>query len=150
MEEVLTGETPDDVTTLQKRASELLVQLGLPDAEDAISGPSSREMATVIQRTLQIREIAELHPRLLPEYRVYAASVAGQTISLTAGIADAIAYDGEQIQTVVDWKSDVNPTPADVEMYRDQVRSYLKATGAVLGLIVFMTSGRIERVQSPA
>ncbi len=107
-------------------------------------------MATAVQRTLQLQEIAELRPRLLPEFRVYAASVVGQTMSLTAGIADAVAYEGEQIQTVVDWKSDVNPTPADIEMYRGQVRSYLKATGAVLGLIIFVTSGRVERVQSVA
>jgi hypothetical protein len=150
MEEVLTGETADDVATLQARASELLIQMGLPDAEDAATGLSSLEMATAIQRTLQLPDIAELRPRLLPEFRVYAASVVGQTASLTAGIADAVAYVGEQIQTVVDWKSDVNPTPADIEMYRDQVRSYLKATGAVLGLIVFVTSGSIERVQSSA
>ena len=42
--------------------------------------------------------------------------------------------------------SDVNPTAADIEMYRAQVRD-LTATGAGLGLIVFVTSGRIERVQ---
>lgn len=150
MEEVLTGETADDVATLKARASELIAQLGLPDAEDAATGLSSREMATALQRTLQLREIAELRPRLLPEFRVYAASVSGQTTSLTAGIADAVAYEGGYIQTVVDWKSDVNPTPADIEMYRSQVRDYLKATGAVLGLIVFVTSGRIEQVQSAA
>jgi len=150
MEEVLTGEATDDVSTMQARASELLGQLGLQDAEDAATGLSSREMAAAVQRTLQLPEIAELRPRLLPEFRVYAASVEGQTTSLTAGIADAVAYEGGRIQTVVDWKSDVNPTSADIEIYRSQVRDYLTATGAFLGLIVFVTSGRIERVQSAA
>jgi exodeoxyribonuclease-5 len=146
MEELLTGEISDELSALQARASELLGQLGLQDAEDAATGLSSHEMASAVQRTLQLPEIAHLRLRLLPEFRVYAASVVGQTTSLTAGIADAVAYEGGKIQTVVDWKSDVNPTSADVEMYRNQVRDYLTATGAVLGLIVFVTSGRIERV----
>lgn len=148
IEEVLTGETADNVDRLQTRASELLAQLGFPDVEDPTAGLSSREMATAVQRTLQLQEIAALRPRLLPEFRVYAAAVAGQTTSLTAGIADAVAHESGQIHTVVDWKSDVNPAHSEVEVYRGQVRSYLKATGAVLGLIVFMTSGQIEKVQS--
>jgi exodeoxyribonuclease-5 len=149
MEELLTGEITDDLATLQSRASELLGQLGLHDKEDAETGLSSREMANAIQRTLQLPEIAELRPTLLPEFRVYSATVAGQTISLTAGIADAVAYDGDQIQTVVDWKSDVNPSSADIEIYRSQVRDYLTATKAGEGFIVFLTSGRIERVKQP-
>jgi exodeoxyribonuclease-5 len=147
IEEVLTGETADDLAKLQARAAELLVQLGLPDAENAADGYSSREMATSVQRALQVKEISQLRAKLLPEFRVYAASVAGQKVSLTAGIADAVSHEGGQIQTVVDWKSDVNPALADVDMYRGQVRSYLTATGATVGLIVFVASGRIERVQ---
>ncbi len=146
MEEVLTGEIADDVATLQARACELLTQLGIHDAEDAATGPSSREMASVAQRTLELPEIAELRPKLLPEFRVYAAAVVDQTASLTAGIADAVVIEAGRIEAVIDWKSDVNPTAADIEMYREQVRDYLKATGAGLGLIVFLTSGRIERV----
>ena len=74
-----------------------------------------------------------------------------KTNRLVSGIADAVARDVTgKIEVIVDWKSDVNPTRADIEMYRGQVRSYLNATGAVLGLIVFVTSGRIERVQSAA
>jgi exodeoxyribonuclease-5 len=53
------------------------------------------------------------------------------------------------IEAVVDWKSDVDPAPAQIDIYRGQVRDYLAATGARLGLIVFLTSGRIERVLSP-
>jgi ATP-dependent exoDNAse (exonuclease V) beta subunit len=148
MEEVLTGETPDDLESLQLRAAELLVQLGMADEKDAANGLSSMEMATAVQRTLKLQEIAELRPRLLPEFQVYAATVAGQKMSLTAGIADAVAHEHGRIHTIIDWKSDVNPTPAVTEAYREQVRSYLKATGAVLGLIVFVTSGRIESVNS--
>jgi ATP-dependent exoDNAse (exonuclease V) beta subunit len=148
MEEVLTGEIADDVATLQARACELLTQLGIHDAEDAATGRSSREMASVAHRTLDLPEIAELRPKLLPEFRVYAAAVVDQTASLTAGIADAVVIEAGRIEAVIDWKSDVNPTAADIEMYRRQVRDYLKATGAALGLIVFLTSGRVQRVQS--
>lgn len=147
MEEVLTGEIADDLATLEARASELLMQLGIHDPEDAATGPSSREMAAAAQRTLQIPEIAELRPKLLPEFRVFAAAVVDKTASLTAGIADAVAIEAGRIEAVIDWKSDVNPTAADIEMYRGQVRDYLTATGVGLGLIVFVTSGRIERVQ---
>lgn len=62
-------------------------------------------------------------------------------------IADALALTASgQIDVVVDWKSDVDPSPATVESYPSQVRDYLFATGEKSGLIVFATSGRIERV----
>jgi len=148
MEEVLTGEISDDVTNLKLRASELVLQLGKADEEHAGDGLSSSELAMAVQRTLTLAEISQLRPRLLPELHVYAATVVGQNASLTAGIADAVAYEHGKIHTIVDWKSDVNPTAAVREAYRDQVRSYLTATGAVVGLIVFITSGQIETVTS--
>jgi ATP-dependent exoDNAse (exonuclease V) beta subunit len=151
MEEVLTGETLEDVAALQARAGELLEQMGVPDAEDAAAGPSSREMASAVQRALQLPDVAALRPRLLPEFRVYAGLLAEQRISLTAGIADAIAADGDgRVEAVIDWKSDVDPRPNQIEIYRGQVRDYLAATGAPLGLIVFLTSNRVERVELPS
>ena len=147
MEEVLTGETTQDETTLRIRAAELLDQLGLTDTDDASSGSSSREMATAVNRTLQLPEIAELRSRLSPEYRVYAGAVEEQTLILTAGIADAVAFDNAgHIEVVVDWKSDVNPGQSETEQYRGQVGDYLAATGAQRGLIVFMTPGRVVEV----
>jgi hypothetical protein len=59
----------------------------------------------------------------------------------------AVANEAGRVEAVIDCKSGVNPTVVDIEMYRGQVRDYLTATGAGLGLIVFLTSGRIERVQ---
>jgi len=45
----------------------------------------------------------------LPELRVYAATAADRTLTLTAGIADAVAIDEMgRIEAVVDWKSDVD------------------------------------------
>jgi exodeoxyribonuclease-5 len=114
---------------------------------DAATGPSSAELASTVKRTLQLPEIAELRPRLEPEFWVYAGTENENIVSLTAGIADAIAFDTSgQVEFVIDWKSDIDPTAAMVEQYRAQVRDYLLATGATLGLIVFMTSRRIERV----
>ena len=150
IEEVLTGESTEDGAAIRARARELLGQLGLPDVQDPALGPCSDEMADALQRVLQLPEIVALRPRLLPEFRVYAASVADRILTLTAGIADAVAIDEMgNIEAVVDWKSDVDPTPAQVDLYRGQVRDYLAATGAQLGLIVLLTSGRIERVLSP-
>ena len=147
MEEVLTGELEQDETELRARATELLAQIGLTDSEDASSGPSSGEMAATVTRTLQIPEIAELRSRLSPEFRVYAGTADEQALTLTAGIADAIAADDTgRIEVVVDWKSDVSPGQAETEQYRGQVSDYLAATGAPRGLIVFMTPGSFVEV----
>ena len=147
MEEVLTGETAGDAGSLQARARELVVQRGFEDAQDALSGTSSAEMAATVERTFQLPEIAELRPRLVPEFRVYASVIKGCAAALTAGIADAVAVDEEgHIDVIVDWKSDVDPGAEQVAMYRKQVHDYLLSTGAQTGLIVFLSSGRIEKV----
>jgi ATP-dependent exoDNAse (exonuclease V) beta subunit len=147
MEEVLTGETADDQASLRARGSDLLAQLGLADAEDPACGPSSSELAGAVERALHLPEIAALRRRLVPELRVYAAAAVERTMTLTAGIADAIALDDTgRIEAVVDWKSDVDPALSVIDAYRAQVRDYMAATGAKIGLVVFMTSGHIERV----
>ena len=147
MEEVLTGETAGHAEALQARAAELLAQLGLEDFDDAAAGPSGAEMGATAARALQLPEILALRPRLVPEFRVYAGAIDGSRALLTAGIADAVAIDDTgRIDVVVDWKSDVNPGAAQIAMYRGQVRDYLDATAARTGLIVFLDSGRIERV----
>ena len=147
MEEVLTGETLGDVEPLQERAAELITQLGLEEAQDAASWPSNAEMAATIMRALQLPEVAVLRPRLVPEFRVYASTIEGCAATLTAGIADAVAIDEEgRIDVVVDWKSDVNPGIKQIAMYRQQVRDYLQSTAAPIGLVVLLSSGRIEKI----
>ena len=147
MEEMLTGEALGDAGPLQARAAELVAQLGIEDTQDASSGPSSTEMAATVERTLQLPEIAELRPRLVPEFRVYASAIEGCTATLTAGIVDAVAIDEKgHIDVIVDWKSDVNPGAEQVAMYRKQVRDYLQSTGAQIGLIVFLGSDRVVKV----
>jgi superfamily I DNA/RNA helicase len=148
IEEVLTHETADDQASLTARARDLLAQLGLADTDDPALGPCSGEIAASIQRAFQLPEIAALRPTLLPEFRVYAAATSDRTITLTAGIADAVAFDDTgRIDVVIDWKSDTAPTAHVVEGYRAQVRDYLAATHASIALIVFVTSGRIEHVR---
>lgn len=149
MEEILSGEIQDSLAALTSRTAALLAQLGLEDHTDAGMGPSCAEMASTVQRTLQLQEVLELRPRLQAEFWVYSGTETERDVSLTAGVADAILCDADgHTEVVIDWKSDIDPTPSVVEQYRTQVRDYLIATGALLGLIVFMTSGRIERVQN--
>ena len=119
----------------------------MSDPED---GPNSTEMAETVERTLQLPAIADIRPRLLPEFQIYARAVENATATLTVGVADAVAVDGTGlIDTVVDWKSDVSPAQGLVELYRDQIRDYLHATSAKRGLLVFLSSGRIEEVAVP-
>ena len=63
------------------------------------------------------------------------------------GIADAIAYQPiGLIDLVIDWKTDVSPSAQEFELYREQMRDYLVATGAPEGLLVFVTTGQLVRV----
>ena len=63
-------------------------------------------------------------------------------------VADAIAYQPiGLIDLVVDWKTDVNPSVQQTDLYREQMRDYLVATGAPEGLLIFVTTGQFVRVQ---
>ena len=104
-------------------------------------------MAATVVRTLQLPDIAALYPRLVPEFQVYASAIEDRTVSLTAGIADAVAINERgHIDVVVDWKSDVDPGAEQIAMYRNQVRDYLQSTTTKTALIVFLSLGRIEKV----
>ena len=80
---------------------------------------------------------------------VFACETVNGVDTATGGIADAIGYDaGGTPQIVIDWKSDVDPENKVIDHYREQVKSYLGATGATSGLIVFATSGTMIRVSA--
>ena len=144
IEEVLTGETAEMLSVLVARAETLIRALDRPVSDDPAAGLAPAELADCVIRTLSLPEIAALRPRLLPELPLYTSTVADFQEDASAGIADAVAFgpDGT-VETVVDWKSDVDPTPETLEHYRSQVRSYLDMTGAERGLIVCMTSGTV-------
>ena len=109
------------------------------------------EVAGCVMKALALPEVSALRPRLQAEYPVYSASAVDTVTEATVGIADAIAFDANGApEVVIDWKSDVSPTPETLEHYRKQVGTYLAMTGAARGLIVLVTSGVVIPVTRPA
>jgi exodeoxyribonuclease-5 len=145
MEEVLTGETTDERTALVSRAGELI---GMFDERAAVSGTlDAEELGDCIVRSLAIPEIRDLRGRLAPEFPVYGSTVQDEVDIVTAGIADAVAFDAQgRAEIVIDWKSDISPSPQTLAHYRQQVGAYLELTGAKLGLIVLMSSAAVLKV----
>ncbi|MGO4579956.1 UvrD-helicase domain-containing protein [Cupriavidus sp. 2TAF22] len=144
LEEVLSGETEENVTALTARGETLVRMLGREPGDDPAAGLAPAEMARCVLRTLALPDIAALRPGLVPEYPVYGSAVTADQESATVGIADAATFaDDGTPQVIVDWKSDVRPDPATLDHYRAQVRSYLDMTGASRGLIVLVTSGQV-------
>lgn len=146
-EEVLTGETSDNVAALVGRATDLIRDLGREPGSDPANGLSAEEMGKTVAKTLALPEIAAIQGRLLPELPVYGFGQEDGVDLATFGIVDAlcIGKDGKP-ELVIDWKSDVAPSPATSDHYRSQVRRYLEVTGIPRGMIVFVTSGNIVPV----
>lgn len=147
LEEVLTGETPDDAGALSERARALIGEIGRPVMSDPSQGLSPDELAGCVVRTLVLPEIAELRPTLVPELAVYAALDADGVEQATVGIADATSFDNAgRPAVVIDWKSDVQPTVETLNHYRNQVLAYLDMTCTDRGLIVLVTTGQVITV----
>jgi exodeoxyribonuclease-5 len=147
LEEVLTGETAEDAASLEGRGKVLLIELGITEAARAEDGIHSPELAASVRRALALPEIAPLRPHLLAELTLLSAVETEKGTNYVGGIADALTISGEgAVEVIVDWKSDVDPSAATIELYRTQVRDYLAATGGREGLLVFLTSGQVERV----
>ncbi len=143
LEEVLTGETAGEGAALVERAAVLVGQLDAP----GVGTVDPAETASTVQRALALPEIIAMRPRLEAECPMGRSSGAESGEEVTQGVADAVALNTRgQPETVVDWKSDVMPTATDVARYCAQVREYLQVTDADEGLVVFVTSGRVERV----
>ena len=148
LEEVLTGETVDHVDALEIRGRALLAQLGMPEAARPEDGPHAPELAATTLRALAIPEIAACRARLVPEMTVFSARADQDSTIYVGGVADAIAYQPiGLIDLVVDWKTDVNPSVQQTDLYREQMRDYLAATGAPEGLLIFVTTGQLVRVR---
>jgi ATP-dependent exoDNAse (exonuclease V) beta subunit len=148
MEEIFVGETRDDDSGIQTRATELLRQLGENDHSDSSEGPSSQEIASTIARTLRVPIVAQYRHVLQPEFGVFhlRSDKRNETVG-RAGIVDAIAYNLEGSPEVVfDWKSDVAPTPDARQHHAFQVREYLDCTDAARGFVVYMTTGELQEV----
>ena len=148
IEEVLTGETAETLPGLEARAESLIRELGRTVQKDAALGLNPAELAGCVVRTLSLPEIAAIRSSLVAELPVYASTAAETGEEAVAGIADAIALDAQgRPRVVVDWKSDVDPSPDTIDHYRAQVRTYLDMTGAKRGLIVMMTGGRVIEIR---
>ena len=144
MEEVLTGETQSTTAELERRATELLAQLGGEPSADPKSGISPKELAATVARTLALPEVAALRPLLTPELTVFGSESDGKNETLVSGIADAVARDGNyRIKIIVDWKSDVEIDADKLAAYRTQLSDYRKQTGAERALLVLMTAGKV-------
>ena len=146
-EEVLTGETAETTPLLAARAETLIRSLGHPVTDNPAQGLVPAELAGSVLRALSIPQVAELRPRLQPEFPVYASTLTDTHEEATAGVVDAIAFapDGTP-EVVIDWKSDVDPSPETIHHYCAQVRAYLDTTGAQRGLVVAVTSGTVVPV----
>lgn len=147
IEEVFTGETQETLPALVARAEHLIRVLGHPIVADPAHGLAPAELASCVIRALSIPEIVDLRPRLVPEVPVYSAVAAGTEERVTTGVADAVAFGSDGApEVVIDWKSDVAPTPETLKHYCAQVRAYLDATKAERGLVVVMTDGAVVSV----
>jgi len=131
IEEILTGETAE------------------AEAASPAEGPHPQELAVTVLRALALPEVMALRPRLLPEMTVLSTETEGARTTFVGGVADAVAYEENgHISAIIDWKSDVDPAPAQVELYREQIHDYLKTTRAAEGLLVFITTSRVVRVSA--
>ena len=144
IEEVLVGETAETIPELVARADILIRALEKPVMDDPALGLAPAELAGCVVRSLSLPEVIAVRPRLKPEFPVYASELGEMHEEATAGVADAIAFDPDGVpEVVIDWKSDVDPSPRTFDHYCDQVRAYLDMTGAERGLVVVVTSGDV-------
>ena len=147
LEEVLTGETPEEPEALETRVRVLLAQLNVAETARPEEGPHPREMAGTVLRTLAIPEIKACRNRLEPEMTVFSEQTSSDHAIYIGGVVDALARQPDgSIELIIDWKTDVGPSAQQIELYRGQVHDYLDATGAPQGLLVLVTTGQLVRV----
>jgi CRISPR-associated exonuclease Cas4 len=146
MEELITGELNENLGATVSRARRLLEQLASapPDGGNAIDAD---EMANTALRTLRLPEIEAFKSQLMAEIPIYGTAPTGPH-QLIAGRADAVAQSVDGSRVAFDWKSDVAPTDADRTAYRQQLGQYMHLIGAHRGAVVYMTSGRIDWLQT--
>lgn len=143
MEELLTGELAEDTGRFAERARTLLAELVLDDAA-AGALPDADEIAATAWRTLRLPEIAALRERLVAEWPVYTLLEDCSNPRALAGRIDVIAFANGVAEVVIDWKSDINPTQADMRLHAGQLQDYLRATGAPRGALIYMTLGVVR------
>jgi hypothetical protein len=86
-----------------------------------------------------------LRPLLVSEVPIYGMLDAETAL---AGRADATAIEGGAASAVVDWKSDIAPTPQDIGAHAAQLRHYMTAIGVERGALVYMTPGTVRWINA--
>jgi len=75
---------------------------------------------------------------------------AAATPTAIAARMDAVAVQEGRVTAVLDWKSDVAPSAADIAVHTAQLRDYLQLTNAPRGALVYITSGDVRWVDRAA
>jgi ATP-dependent exoDNAse (exonuclease V) beta subunit len=148
LEEVTIGDLPRTEAAIQSRAEALLAQLVSLATEDQVEVPEAAEVAKTAAAVFNIPDVGALLPHLVPEVAIWTDDGGGE---LLAGRADALVVLDDEVVGVVDWKSDFAPSLEDKDRYASQIADYVRATGAIAGAIVFVTTREVvwigERAQ---
>lgn len=142
--EATNADDPARVAGLTARASELLAVLG--DVDGAVD---AAEIARLALCAWDMPDVAALRGRLAAEVQVAGKDVDPSTGAEVVwnGVADAVAIDEDgRPEVVIDWKSDRSPTRETLAHYQEQLRAYLRLTGAKEGLLVLAARGEVLRV----
>lgn len=139
VEEVIAGELTVSLEAMTARADELLAELRAQLPGSKLEFPDAVQAATLIRDTLAIKDVSTVLPFLEAEVPVWNAD--GGT--LLAGRVDALIVREGRVLGVLDWKSDVKPSPEIKSRYVSQLDTYVAVTGAVAGAVVFVTSGEL-------
>lgn len=145
LEEVINLSAAADLTALTGRAAELLAVL---DVGPFVIDPE--EVAAMAERAWHAPEVRALADRLAAEVAVSGVETDPATGNAVVwgGVADAIAVDESgKPEVVIDWKSDRAPRTETIAHYEEQVRAYLRLTGARKGLIVLAALGEVRVVR---
>ncbi len=147
LEELLTGELAETPEAVLGRAADLLAQLA--DGTGAELLPGVSELTRTCLATLTLPAVVAARPRMIAECAVRYAFSSDGARRLVDGRADAVQLGPGRVEAVFDWKSAVDPSPVEIAAHRGQMRIYLAATGAPRGLVVYVTSGRVDLVEAP-
>ena len=146
LEEVILGELPPQRMDLETRASVLLPQL-MSVADPSEVAPDPTELAATVFGVTEMPELAGIWPHLVPEAAVLGTILDGDIERPLSGRVDAIALDGDFAGVVVDWKSDVAPSPEQQREHTRQLQLYLAVTGGTRGILVYLTSRTVRWVE---
>ena len=141
------GELELDRGALEARAC-VLVSRSIPYTLQPEGAPLPKELAATVLATAAMPELAELWPHLVSETAVYAMVPAGNTERPLSGRADAVVLDDYgRADTVLDWKSDVSPGPAQLREHAEQLTLYVRCNRRRRrGAVVYLTQRTVRWV----